>query len=217
MRAQDSPFRPAWWGTDLAAAGVDARPRVGTYGEYEFEGLPPVPFELSGDLAWLAGQPAHEKWAIHGNALEQLPALLEACARDGLRLPTAFIRFMESSALQDRVRSSTACFIFLDAAPVPSAVGGRLLRFLSDQQGCLYWYLHIVEDGEDHSVVCSTDLYGTEEYSEVDDPEEIRFCGESFESFLCRYWLENEIWFAAVDGTPLPDVGPDYIARYNLG
>ncbi|MEV0325071.1 hypothetical protein AB0H63_01285 [Micromonospora echinospora] len=216
MRAQDSPFRPYWWGTDLAAAGVDARPNVGTYGQYQFAELPPVPFELRGDLGWLATQPVHEEWSINGNATVQLPELLTACERVRLLLPPSFTRFMASSQLQDRVRSNTACFIDLDSAPVAApAGGGHLVRFLSDQQGCLYWYLYLTEGGGDHAVVCSPDFYGVEaDVPPPADPDGISFCAESFEAFLCRFWLENEVWFAVTAGTPLPDVGAEYVERY---
>ena len=37
-----------------------------------------------------------------------------------------------------------------------------------------------------------------------------------FETFLCRYWLENEIMFANCDGTPLPNVGKKFIEPFTL-
>jgi hypothetical protein len=80
VRAEDSRFRPYWWGTDL----------------------PPVPFELRGDLDWLAAQPAHEQWTIHGNATAELLELLGRCRRAGVPLPPSFTQFMSSSTLQDR-------------------------------------------------------------------------------------------------------------------
>lgn len=40
---------------------------------------------------------------------------------------------------------------------------------------------------------------------------EIAYCAESF---LWRFWLENEIWYAAFQDTAMPDVGREYIARY---
>ncbi|MEH1128994.1 hypothetical protein [Micromonospora sp. CPCC 206061] len=43
---------------------------------------------------------------------------------------------------------------FLDLAQAPAPLpdgGGHLVRFLADQQGCLYWYLHVTEDGADHA------------------------------------------------------------------
>jgi hypothetical protein len=216
VRAQDSPFRPYWWGTDLARAGIAARSHVGPYGRYEFASLPPVPFELLGELDWLAAQPAHQERTINGNATTALLELLAGCRRARVPLPPVFTRFMVSATLQDRVRSHTACRLDLDRAPVPSPQGGgHLVRFLSDQQGGRYWYLHVNEDGTDHAVVCSPDLYGTEAHDPpCADPDGIDFCAESFEAFLCRFWLENEICFAVTDGTPMPAVGIDYLERY---
>lgn len=199
---------------------MDGRPDVGTYGRYEFQALPPVPFAMSGDLAWLAAQPAHDEWSIGTEPVAELPALLSACERLGLSLPPAFLAFMREPALQRRIRSCTACFVDVGAEPVRSPVGdGYLVRFLADQQGCLFWYLYLAADGSDHAVVCSADFYGSADTSEWDDdddggPDEIAFCGESFETFLCRYWLENEIWFADNDDAPMPDVGAEYLRRY---
>jgi hypothetical protein len=183
------------------------------------DSLPPVPFELRGDLDWLAAQPAHERWTIHGNATTELLELLGRCRRAGVALPPAFTRFMSSSTLQDRVRSSTACFLDLAQAPVPFPEGGgHLVRFLADQQGCLYWYLYVTGDGADHAVVCSADFYDVADgEAPPDDPERISFCAESFEAFLCRFWLENEVWFATTGETPMPDVGAEYIELYGAG
>ncbi|GAA4909867.1 hypothetical protein GCM10023223_30080 [Stackebrandtia albiflava] len=187
---------------------------MGTYGRYGFGDLPPVPFPMTGDLSWLADRPVSDEWSVAGNASESLPSLREACARAAVTLPPAFDRFMATSSLQRRVRSNTACFIDLDTGPVASPVGGgHLIRFLSDQQGCLFWYLHDTEGG-DHAVVCSPDFHGTDAEPGPCDPEAICFCAETFEVFLCRFWLENEVWFATTDGTPLPDVATEYIARY---
>ncbi|MCW6006013.1 hypothetical protein K1W54_15705 [Micromonospora sp. CPCC 205371] len=216
VRAQDSRFRPYWWGTSLTEAGIDARPDVGTYGRYEFGDLPPVPFELRGELDWLAKQPAHDEWTINGNATSRLLELLAQCRRAGVPLPAEFTQFMATSTLQDRVRSNTACFLDLAHAPAPlPGGGGHLVRFLADQQGCLYWYLHVTGDGADHAVVCSGDFYdGADDEAAQPDPEQISFCAESFEAFLCRFWLENEIWFAATGKGSMPDVGAQYIDLY---
>lgn len=182
----------------------------------EFADLPPVPFELRGDLEWLAKQPAHDEWAINGNATTRLLELLAHCRRAGVPLPADFTLFMATATLQYRVRSSTACFLDLAHASVPLPDGGgHLVRFLADQQGCLYWYLYVTGDGTDHAVVCSGDYYDVADEEAADpDPAEIHFCAESFEAFLCRFWLENEIWFATVGGTPMPDVGAEYIDLY---
>jgi hypothetical protein len=182
----------------------------------EFAELPPVPFELRGDLEWLAKQPAHDQWTINGNATTRLLELLAQCRRARVPLPAAFTLFMATSTLQDRVRSSTACFLDLAHAPVPLPHGGgHLVRFLADQQGCLYWYLRVTGDGADHAVVYSGEYYDVADEETADpDPFEIEFCAESFEAFLCRFWLENEIWFATARDTPMPDVGAEYIDLY---
>lgn len=59
--------------------------------------------------------------------------------------------------------------------------------------------------------------YGTEAergYYEPGDGPEIAFVAESFEAFMYRFWLENEIWFAEWKKTPMPDVGREYIESY---
>jgi hypothetical protein len=36
----------------------------------------------------------------------------------------------------------------------------------------------------------------------------------SFEAFICRFWLENEIWFAEWQKTPMPVGGREYVEGY---
>jgi hypothetical protein len=125
---------------------------------------------------------------------------------------------MATPALQERIRSNTDCYLDLCSESVGSPLGdGHLVRFLADSQGCLFWYLYLTPDGSDHAVVSSPDFYGTEDEQWQEgppDPGEIVFCAESFEAFLCRFWLENEIWYADWKKTPMPDVGREYIERY---
>ena len=227
MHASESPFPPAWWGTDLEAVSLGSvRPILGTYGRYRFDDLPAVPLELDGELGWLERAPRHkdhigEKMAKK-NAAAIVP-LREAVKRKRLKLPPAFVKFMATPALHRRIRSNTDCFLDLGSPPVASPVGnGHLVRFLCDSQGCIFWYLFLTKNGSDHAVVASTDFYGTEEelqaasnwVSDGPDPEALVFCGESFEEFLGRFWLENEIWFAGCDKTPMPPGGAEYIERY---
>jgi hypothetical protein len=114
MQPADSPFPCYWWGTSLENVGLgDVRPEVGTYGRYEFSALPPVPFDMRGDFAWLAAAPAHaehnigdEKAAENAQAHR---ALRESSDRLGLRLPEPFIKFMEIPSLHQRIRSNTDC------------------------------------------------------------------------------------------------------------
>lgn len=198
MRAQDSPFRPYWLETD----------------RNPYSDLPPVPFTMCGDLEWLVHQPEHEEWAIASDAVQRLPALIARAEGEDVPLPLVFIRFIGEVSMQRRIRSTTACYLDLDTGLVLVANGGRLVRFLADQQGCLYWYLYVTQDGVNHEVVCSPEFIDSNDAPEIEEPDELCFCAESFEIFLCRYWLENEVWFAFEDGTPMPDVGEDFIERY---
>jgi hypothetical protein len=135
-------------------------------------------------------------------------------------LPAAFNTFAETLELQRRVRSNTDCFFDVCAELVPSPLGGGyLIRFLADSQGCIFWYMHVRPGGSDHAVVSSPGFYGTDAeqwQEEPPDPNDIVYCAESFEGFICRFWLENEVWFAGWQGTPLPEVGRDYIERYRV-
>ena len=129
--------------------------------------------------------------------------------------------FMDSPGLQRRVRSSTGCF--LDLCPEPlrvPIVRGHLVRFLVDSQAAIFWYLYLTPDGSDHAVVSSLRFYGTKTERDNYKPPnaaELAYCAESFEAFICRFWLENEIWFAGWKKTPMPEVGREYIERYRSG
>ena len=226
MSPDRSPFPAAWWGISLESAGLAAeRPDLGTYGRYEYDRLPPVPFDPTGDFAWLEpaaaafeASIAAERADINADAAVDLRA---AADRAGVSLPPAFLTFAETPALAARVRSATDCFLDVCPALVPSpAGGGHLVRFLADSQGCLFWYLYLTPGGADHAVVVSPQFFGTpeEEWKDESDwPPDIAFCAESFEAFVWRFWLENEIAFAGYDGDPVPAAGAGYIARYRAG
>jgi hypothetical protein len=223
MQPAESPFPSYWWGTSLEIAGLgDVRPRVLTYGRYEFSALPPVPFAMRGELDWLVVAPVHHpnvgvvKPAENVRAMEELQQ-----AADWLwpHMPAAFVKFFKNPSLWQHIRSNTHCFLDLCPAPVRSPIGGGyLIRFLADSQACLYWYLYLAHDGLDHAVVATPGFYGTEEEPWRDEkegnPADIVFCAESFEVFLWRFWLENQIWFAAYEKTPQSDAGIAYIEQY---
>jgi hypothetical protein len=225
MQPDKSPFPAYWWGTGLNDISLESvRPDVGTYGRYEFARLPSVPFQMRGDFDWLAQLHPHASHIGKEKATENAQALValdQASSRLGLPLPAKFTKFMGTPSLQERIRSNTDCFLDLCPAPVKSPLGaGYLIRFLADSQGCLFWYLYKADDGQDHAVVSSPGFYGTEAEQwedEEPDPGDIVFSSESFEIFLCRFWLENEIWFANYEKTPMPEVGSAYIERYLQG
>jgi hypothetical protein len=222
MEAKNSPFPCYWWGSSLEIVGLESiRPFVSTYGRYDFSALPPIPFQLHGDLEWLENTKSHilnigcEREKENKIALQEL---VQSCDAVDIQLPASFLKFMSNFSLQERVRSNTDCYLFLCPSPIPSPKGGGyLLRFLSDSQACLFWYIYITEDRSDHAVVCSPGFYGIKSElwrEEEPDPDEINFCAESFEIFLWRFWIENEIWLLANDNLPLPDIGLAYVEKY---
>ena len=222
MHPDKSPFPAWWWGIDLEDAGLESvRPNLGTYAQYAFARLPSLPFALHGEFDWLASSQPHTRHIglerPDENA-QAVVALENAAATMGLPLPAEFVKFIKSPALHECIRSNTDCYLDICPSPVRSPKDdGYLIRFLSDSQGCIFWYLYLTEDGQDHAVVASTDYYGTESeqwQEEESDPSNIVFSAESFETFVCRFWLENEIWFSSYDDTPMLDAGRAYVEEY---
>lgn len=218
MHADRSPFPVAWVGLALEGVGLDAlRPRRGTYGRYDVARLPPLPVALDGGFGWLAGEPVHAEWPI--GAPEDRAGLAGRAdrllaAEPGL--PPPFAGFLRRPELHGRIRSYTACF--LDLCPCAVAApggGGRLVRFLADQQGCFWWYVFLA-DGGDHAVVLSSTFHGARDEWADDRPvESPLFVAADVESFLCRYWLENEIaFYAGGDEAELPALASAYLDAY---
>ncbi|TWU12508.1 hypothetical protein CA54_13320 [Symmachiella macrocystis] len=179
-----------------------------------------LPHAPDGSFAWLAGTPTHSEWAIGEERADELPtqlASVSASATDhGLQLPPEFVKFIDTAALHKHLRSTTG--FYLDVAEsVLRFSDGYLIRFLSDQQGCVFWYLFTNADGSDHCVVMSLEYFDADEMDyEIEDLKEtdFRFEAVSFEAFLSRFWLENEISFAEFESTPPPDVDPRFLELY---
>src|SRR5262245_12530787 len=92
-----------------------------------------------------------------------------------------------------------------------------LVRFLADSQGCIFWYLYIPTGTPDHAVVSSPEFYdpsGERLHDQEPDHGALAFCAESFEEFICRFWIENEIWFAEYEGRPISEEGRRYLDLY---
>jgi len=195
LRVNPTPFPSEWIGTDLPGA----RDVAGTYGVSGYQSLPPLPVErFRGDWRWLLPAGHKPRAAKHGTRLAKL-----AKAR-GLTLPPGFVEFANDAAAQELIRSNTDCFFYWAEAIAdsPAGEGGSLIRFYADSQGCVYWYLYATPTGYS-CVVASPKLYGEDdddddeddEDEEEDEPEETYFCAPSFEAFVYRTWVENEIWF----------------------
>jgi hypothetical protein len=224
MKPETTPFPACWWGSSLERAGLPTlRPGISTYGRYAYEALPTVP-PAAQDLAWLLHAGTHRSHIGQERANDLPRAIAElratALAR-GLTLPAAFLRFVETPELHARVRSNTDCFLDVVNAPVPLATGdGHLVRFLADSQSVLFWYLYFPTAGHDHAVLASAAFHGTPEEAWQDDEEEeeespLEFVAESFEQFLWRFWVENELWFAVYSDNTTPIAAAQaYLAQY---
>jgi hypothetical protein len=242
MKASESPFPCRWVSFDLENVGLGKlRGRSGTYAKYDFFALPPLPFELNGDWNWLRrSQPVERNITEdRGYLPEGIPPLLDrlksalvalpaATAAAGLQLPDSFVRFFSDGALAERIRSNTDSFVDVSPGLAQAPTGdGHFVRFLSDSQGCLFWFLYLAPNG-DHAVLSSKDFYGSaeeeDEYygGDEDDmerrkPDSVSFAAESFEEFMCRFWLENEIWHAGAEGREMTAEGKRYIKAYLNG
>lgn len=179
-----------------------------------------LPHTLDGTFAWLKNTPTHDEWAIGDRSAEKLPLQLESAIASanehGITLPAEFITFIRTPALHKHLRSTTACYLDVAESLLPFA-DGFLIRFLNDQQGCAFWYIYLNADASDHCVVSSYEYFDADQRDhEIEDINETDFhiWAVSFEAFICRFWLENEILFARYDSTPPPDVDARFLELY---
>ncbi|MEW4570073.1 hypothetical protein AB1L88_19580 [Tautonia sp. JC769] len=229
------PFPRAWPSIELP--GYRDHPELATYSFFAYESLPPVPSEhFRGDFAWLKGQPIHDppaaRWAE--DASTRLAALAGEAEAKGLTIPGPFLTFMADPELVGRIRSCTDCYFELPDRLLrpPWDPRAALVHFLSDSQECLLWYLYLDPDSGP-VVLASADIYGdfSEPAPEADPPETLHhdepadadspwdegpwLCSTSFEEFLYRFWIENEIWYAISDDErPLTDEERAYAEHY---
>lgn len=185
-----SPFPAGWWSFDLGRY----RPCDGTYRLYAYESVPPIDeSQLTGvfrNYMTEAGKPRTHR---------ALARLVKAAGKAGVKLPAAFLTFMGDVSLQNEVPSCTACEWDLSAAPVACKVvpGAFTVRFLRDQQDCLFWYLHVLPDGDTH-VLCSPIPFDDPAVLEKLTPEVVIantwYCAPHFEHFVYRFWIENVLW-----------------------
>jgi hypothetical protein len=224
MKPEQTRFSPAWLAFDLG----EYRPCNGTYCFYDLAKTPPLSADLfKGNFDWLPEMSAEMKELMAkyqqnepdevDNALQTILAQSQSL---NLSLPPEFVKFMSSEDLQSQIPSCTACYFDLSSDITPSPLSnddGYLIRFLNDQQDVLLWYLYIRPNGE-HGVVVSPIPFDKPE-ARKDLTDEIIlnntfFCAESFEEFVYRFWLENEIWFAMEDEMAMNPTQQTYLDFY---
>jgi hypothetical protein len=217
----------AWPASDLPGYRQHPR-RFVTYSGFSYDELPPLPELPDEEFHWLQRESPKEKWSLRADDPTFRDRLREIERAANVELRHAFLTFLRSPGLQSRVRSCTACYLQLPDHVV-ATVGpevGHLINFLSDQQWCLHWYLHVNRDGEE-CVLCSPDPYGFDPPEGEGDNEvaarsgpinpaekKLVFCAPSFSEFMCRFWIENEIWFALSQDLPLNDMQRAYAEHY---
>jgi len=180
-----------------------------------------LPHVLNGSFDWLVSTPTHEEWSIDDPDAAKLPLQLNSAVASatthGITLPVEFVKFVRTPLLHQHLRSMNACYLDIAESLLPFT-GGYLLRFLNDQQGCAFWYMYLNADASDHCVVSSYEYFDANEMDhEITDIKETDFhiWAVSFEAFLSRFWLENEILFAKYDCTPPPDVNVRFLQMYS--
>ena len=178
------------------------------------------PHALDGTFAWLTDTSTHDEWAIGDRCANDLPAQLDSAIASaeehGLKLPPEFVTFIGTPEWHKHLRSVTACYLNLAESVLPFA-NGFLLRFLHDQQDCAFWYLYLNADGSDHCVVSSSEYFDAADMDyEIDELKETDFhiWETSFERFMSRFWIENEILFAKYDNTDPPDIDEKFLRMY---
>jgi hypothetical protein len=142
-----------------------------------------------------------------------------------LTLPEAFLHFMASPVLQEAIFACSSCWIDPTATlvPCPGHQGGYIIRFLSDQQDCQFWYLYVTSKTHEHGVLVSCWRLDPEEGEPYGDPEapadltdSILLCAPTFETFLYRFWLECILVgkLRRSPSEPLTSEEQEYLAHY---
>jgi uncharacterized protein (TIGR02996 family) len=223
VRANPTVFPTAWFSDSLG--GV--RASRGPFGSLCYEELPPLPVaELRGDFAWLLACDSldsptdNDRSRWQGNAQTAKQRLAETAASLGLTPPPEFLRYVGDIDLQMRPRNGSDYVIHFDGRiePSPAGDGGYLLPFDSLGDCHVMWELYLTTSG--YSCVVATSWLFNKgpatafPISSYGSEKRVVFCAPSFEAFLFRYWLENEISHALDAQTPLTALQQAYLDHY---
>lgn len=149
-------------------------------------------------------------------AAEKIEQFRSIAATKRVTIPREFYKFLGNADLVCRIRTAAdGYFQFPNSVlPWPFNEAWSLIHFFSDSQDCFWWYL-LVNDNHDHCVVASTDLYYDVNRKDGTNIDNWWFCEESFESFVIRLWIENEIWFKlSFENEPLDVIQQEYVNHY---
>lgn len=159
------------------------------------------------------------------------PFLLENMSKRGRPLPLDFQRFVGSEDLYTRIRSCTDCHFDLSVLParVIYPISGLLFTFLVDSQSSPCWSLFIDDASGQTLILESRNRFGYTQHDlktwakdlkeeQIDlSTEFVYICAYSFEEFMFRFWIENEIWYNKNLGLALKEPMKSYAEHYSFG
>lgn len=186
-------LRTGWYTSGLPGAECQHQ----TYCLRSIDRLPPIHVDLAGDLSWLPKVPRPLGWSISSSDEPSGDRRFLARTRaETIDLPASFVALLASPRRLWSLRSMTGCWWSLDGDSLQRLPTSDLLaiRFLTDQQGALYWYL-LLDGTPDPPVVVSHQDFSDPETWEPSPIDHVYHCAPSFEAFVYRFWIENEIGF----------------------
>jgi hypothetical protein len=164
------------------------------------------------------------KWQRWLSGIEQEAAQLR------LTLPRAYVRLMGSDECLERIPSYAGSW-FSQAEHIVPCIGGvqgSLIRFLSDQQGVVVWFLYLSPRGEELVIGSHAGEIDAAKWRKFrggagPSAEELarvianaKICAPSFEAFIYRFCLECTLFrkLHGFDDTPLTSEEQRYLAHY---
>jgi hypothetical protein len=210
-----------------------------TCASFAYADLPPIEVPLHGSFDWLRGDAMVDDSPLTDEDA-RMYGIERVATRDGLQvigaldlpLPSAFETFMSSPGLQSLVGSGVTGTIWDLAAHLGTTTeGGHLVHFLCDQQWVLHWLLYVGDAGSE-AVVCTAEPIGHERNPRAGGERNMldlrrpdcAVVAESFEEFVYRFLIENQLWYALNDSAwqmdgldgpiKLTDVQQRYVDHY---
>lgn len=224
LRSCPLPVEPVWVSTGIG----DYRPVEGTYGASPIHAAPDLPLERVLDFAWLRGQSTPSRVRDPHAWRGEVQALEGAIDAAGVPRPASLLTLLREHVPRCGViTSSTDCYFTLGFRPV-AALGGLVVPFYNDSQGCVTWGLWLHRGGA-QAVVGFQLLYADPDEEAADLPPQVSepldeegtrlgqfFLAEtSLEAFLYRTWIENELWYGLHPGDwPARDLHDPELAAY---
>ncbi|HWY31989.1 MAG TPA: hypothetical protein VNX46_14610 [Candidatus Acidoferrum sp.] len=201
----------------------------GTYSLVSSDRLPTLP-PIDPTFAWLESVPDRDYGCTLGsnnNKLGSLPTVEAELDRLGFHLPEDFSVFIQNTNIYRRIPSCTACYLDLSdkVTPLPGFPGSYVVRFMNDSQCCFLWYL-LFQPSQPVRVLATAcfierDIFDAMDYlADESQPLDYRdvlkeslICAESFGEFICRFGIENMIWFATHNDNSLSSIEQRYLEQ----